>query len=72
MTAYRRAIDAENKLSLALGTLGEIASEIVGKDLTANLCNGGEIEFSDSENDPDEIALRIEDIISNYHEEKKG
>ena len=43
--AERRVLDAANRLSAALGELSDIASEIYGEDLQADLCGGGEIEF---------------------------
>ena len=43
--AERRVLDAANRLSAALGELSNIATEIYGEDLQADLCGGGEIEF---------------------------
>ena len=43
--AERRVLDAANRLSAALGTLSNIATEIYGEDLQADLCGGSEIEF---------------------------
>jgi hypothetical protein len=43
--AERRVLDAANRLSAALGELSDIATEIYGEDLQADLCGGGEIEF---------------------------
>lgn len=43
--AKRRVLDAADRLSAALGELSDIATEIYGEDLQADLCGGGEIEF---------------------------
>lgn len=43
--AESRVFDAANRLSAALGELSDIATEIYGEDLQADLCGGGEIEF---------------------------
>ena len=37
--------NASNRLSAALEELSNIATEIYGEDLQADLCGGGEIEF---------------------------
>ena len=43
--ALNRVLDLENKLSGALAQLSDIATEIYGEDLQADLCGGSEIEF---------------------------
>jgi len=43
--AESRVFDAADRLSAALGELSDIATEIYGEDLQADLCGGGEIEF---------------------------
>ena len=43
--AERRVFNASNRLSAALEELSNIATEIYGEDLQADLCGGGEIEF---------------------------
>lgn len=67
---YKKTLDYENKLMCALEELSVIASNLYGKPLVANMCNGGEIEFR-TEDDPDGLdstSLRIEDIIRRYYE----
>jgi hypothetical protein len=62
---YKKALDYSNKLMCALEDLSVIASNLYGKPLVADMCNGGEIEFR-TEDDPDGLestSLRIEDII---------
>lgn len=56
-----------SKLSGALGALGEIASELYGENLHADLCGGGEIEFRHEDEFgyvDDMDCVRVEDIIS--------
>ena len=62
---YKRVLKLENDLSAALGELGRIVSEIMDDDYTANLCSGGEIEFTPSNlrSYADDIALRDEDVL---------
>ena len=43
--ALNRVLDLENKLSGALAQLSDIATDIYGEDLQADLCGGSEIEF---------------------------
>ena len=43
--AIRRVLDLDNKLSGALAQLSDIATEIYGEDLQADICEGSEIEF---------------------------
>ena len=70
-TELRRAIsrvrNLENQLSGALAQLSDIATEIYGEDLQADLCNGSEIEFRRRGDDGYFDALdcvRVEDIES--------
>lgn len=65
MSAYNKVLDYENKLSSALGELGKLVSSIYDEDITADLCNDGEIEFRRLfSRDEDKIAIRIEDVIA--------
>lgn len=43
--ALNRVLNLENKLSGALAQLSDIATDIYGEDLQADLCGGSEIEF---------------------------
>lgn len=64
--AKRRVLDAAERLSAALGELSDIATEIYGEDLQADLCGGGEIEFRRRDKDGYFDALdcvRLEDIL---------
>ena len=65
--AKRRVFDAANRLSAALGELSDIATEIYGEDLQADLCGGGEIEFRrrDERGYFDALdCVRLEDILN--------
>ena len=56
---------AADRLSAALGELSDIATEIYGEDLQADLCGGGEIEFRRRNDDGYFDAfdcVRLEDI----------
>ena len=66
MSAYNKVLEYENKLLSALGELGNLVSSIYDEDITADLCNGGEIEFHRPSfgYDNNEIAIRIEDVIA--------
>ena len=62
----KKVLDASAELSSALGQLGAAASEILGYEVVAEICNGGEIEFR--EVDSDGIAdsfscILIEEIL---------
>ena len=60
-----RVLNLENKLSGALAQLSDIATEIYGEDLQADLCGGSEIEFRRRDESGYFDALdcvRIEDI----------
>lgn len=66
MNKHSQVIAALSLLELRLGQLSVIASEIYGEELTADLCNGAEIEFRTAGN-PDglnDIALRMEDVLA--------
>lgn len=65
--ALNRVLDLENRLSCALAQLSDIATEIYGEDLQADLCGGSEIEFRRRDSDGYFDALdciRMEDIES--------
>lgn len=66
MSVYNKVSNYENKLSNALGELGNLVSSIYDEEITADLCNGGEIEFHRPSfgYDDNEIAIRIEDVIA--------
>ena len=64
---YGRCLDLENKLSLELQDLGQIATEIYGEDLYADICAGNEIEFRALDDDgfvDSSSTIRIEDILN--------
>ena len=62
MAAYRKAMEAESVLSMKLQILASIASEIYGEELSADLCEGSEIEFR---RDGDAFdTIRLEDILN--------
>ena len=63
--ATNRVLDLSSRLSGALAELSDIATEIYGEDLQADLCGGGEIEFRRRDESGYFDALdcvRIEDI----------
>jgi hypothetical protein len=63
--AINRVLDLSSRLSGALAELSDIATEIYGEDLQADLCGGGEIEFRRRDESGYFDALdcvRIEDI----------
>ena len=65
--AIRRVLDLDNKLSGALAQLSDIATEIYGEDLQADICEGSEIEFRRRGDDGyfDSFdCIRLEDIES--------
>ena len=65
MSAYNKVLYYENKLSSALGELGNLVSSIYDEEITADLCNGSEIEFRKLfSRDEDKIAIQIEDVIA--------
>ena len=55
--------DAWHKFDLEMQKLSQIATKIYGKELVADMCEGGEIEFR--VNGDNFSCLRIEDIINN-------
>lgn len=62
MAAYKNVMKAESALSTKLQILANIASEIYGDDLSADLCAGSEIEFR---RDGDAFdTIRLEDILN--------
>lgn len=62
MAAYNNVMKAESTLSMKLQILANIASEIYGDDLSADLCAGSEIEFR--RNDDAFDTIRLEDILN--------
>ena len=66
LKAYNRVNDAANELTAALENLSRLATTIYGEELTADFCNGYEIEFR--HNDvrgyvDDDCTIRIEDLL---------
>lgn len=65
INAKRRVEKAICALSAAQQELGQVASELTGMELMADVCGGGEIEFRTVMPDgtPDDfVYLRVEDI----------
>ena len=62
MAAYKKAMEAETVLSMRLQILGQIASEIYGEELSADLCEGSEIEFRRDGEAFD--TIRLEEILN--------
>ena len=72
-TSKKKILDLEKKvlgtfiqLQSALGQLGAAASEILGYEVVADICNGNEIEFREVGDNGVEDAfscIRIEEII---------
>ena len=66
ISVYNRCLEYSNRLDSALQELSSISSEIYGRDLHADICNGDEIEFRElDENgyiDSDSIIL-FEEIL---------
>lgn len=63
---YDTVLSIETKLSFALQELGLAVSARLGKDVIADLCNGGEIEFRETLEDgsPDTTCcIRLEDVL---------
>lgn len=60
-----KVIKHEQEMMGALEMLSAAASSLYGEELTANICNGSEIEFrlTDDPDGLDGISLRLEDII---------
>ena len=62
-----RCYRISSELSGALANLSSAASEVLGYDVIADLCGGGEIEFRmiDQYDVPDDFScIRIEDVIN--------
>ena len=62
MAAYKNVMKAESVLSMRLQILANIASEIYGEELSADLCAGSEIEFRHDGNAFD--TIRLEEILN--------
>ena len=63
---YKKALDAENAANIALQELSRTASDVLGEDVIADICVGGEIEFRhvDECGAADEYdTILLEDII---------
>ena len=63
MSAYNKVLNYTNKLSGALGELGKLVSLIYNEEITANLCNGDEVEFRHVFGHDNTNAIQIEDVI---------
>ena len=66
LKAQEAAIDAEVSLNAALGHLAALASEVLGREVVADLCGGDEIEFRSVNNSGVADAfdtILIEDIL---------
>ena len=71
--ALEKCYDASTRLYGALSELGEMASEIYGEELQADMCGGDEIEFRHVDNTGMAHAfdcVRIEDILNRLHGKK--
>lgn len=69
---YNKCLDIENKLEIELQKLSKIATEIYGKVLIADICEGNEIEFRMLDNNGyvnDYSTILIEEIIDNNGQE---
>ena len=66
---YKKCLDLDGRLMDALGTLGRMASEALGREVQADTCNGGEIEFrriTCGEGFVDDFdTKRLEDVLAN-------
>ena len=62
---HDKALSLSVELLNTLGKLSREASEIVGVDLNADICEGAEIEFR-REGEESETYMRIEDVV-NYN-----
>lgn len=68
---YDVVLSIEIELSSALQKLGLAVSERLGKDVIADLCNGGEIEFREILEDgtPDAMScIMLEDVLKQKEE----
>jgi len=45
LKAYNETCEAASKLTAALESLSQIATDIYGEELTADICGGYEVEF---------------------------
>lgn len=63
---YEKYKMLELKASLSAQRLGRMASWILGKDVDAYRCAGGELEIREDEFS---IPIRIEDILDNMEED---
>lgn len=66
LRAEQLCYDYSNSLMSALEALASMASEVLGYEVVADICNGEEIEFRTVMNDSvanDDVAIRMEDII---------
>ena len=60
-----------SRLVDALGALASVASEILGYDVAADICNGDEIEFRKTSEDgyvDTDSCIRMEDVIKKLKE----
>ena len=66
LKAYHNVERANAELSTKVGMLSKLASDILGYDVTAELCSNNEIEFRkimpDGVSDPDS-TIRLEEIL---------
>ena len=69
-----QVLSSFNQMLGFLEELSILASEAYEEDLTADLCNGGEIEFRTADN-PDGLndgaVIRFEDVIDRLNARKK-
>lgn len=66
LRAEQLCYNYSNSLTSALEVLASMASEVLGYEVVADICNGNEIEFRTIINDSvanNDVAIRIEDII---------
>lgn len=66
LRAEQLCYDYSNDLTSALGALASMASEVLGYEVVADICNGNEIEFRTIMDDSvanNDVAIRMEDII---------
>lgn len=70
-----RIIRLSGELTMELGNLSNLASEIYGETIVADLCSGSEIEFRrvyGSEGFVDDYdCIRMEDILDKLENNKK-
>ena len=66
LRAEQLCYNYSNSLTSALEVLASMASEVLGYEVVADICNGNEIEFRTIINDSvanNDVAIRIGDII---------